>query len=706
MLEQNNAPVSENVSKKIPFLLRWPVISVIYLFFGFIFIVPLGLMIARLVCNKKHPEWKTTPKQRTRAALIAVGIFVGLILIAVFLPSSPSEEPESSAATSGTTAATTAATTTTASTTAASTTTASSTTALATTAPKTTAASTSVTVQEYTINNKTMRQLKRKLSRNDIDGANDILSPMDSEEKLLYLPTVEEVFLEIVEEQNLYLNDPATKDLATEYFALIPAEDSIMELYLELDIRKSDLEISRSLYPTYTGSLQSLNHVEYKEVYVASRVESSKHFEIGGVSLNEKYTDAYYITEVDYLLGEAFSGDDWEAIIVSSTPLEKGVLRAYMMQSGTYGIVTYDGFEKDLAKYYIVSENEIEEFRSYESYKDTVESLEREINSIGVAMSDLLISGDKQKAITYLSQDTAADPKPGSGETLETAPFNYEGEWGDDVSQRCYMNIACEDNVYIGEIQWASSADFNTIWTFNAIYDSSKGGLVYQNGICKNYIYDESGNEETETVYTDGYGLIYEKNGHLYWVDQKEYVGDDCEFTLIQRQPSFLTESSGQQRTLLAVEMIQLTARDIMQSCGDLFGVDYTAEGGYSGTMLYHFKDTPDYYLCIEPNDWDVPELKGYESIAAIIVVDDGIIAEGLRADMTAKELRNVPGWQFTEDKYYDEMENCVIYSCDLTKDCETIVEQKVISVSFQWYGDHDADAPADDVFVGCYEKE
>lgn len=110
--------------------------------------------------------------------------------------------------------------------------------------------------------------------------------------------------------------------------------------------------------------------------------------------------------------------------------------------------------------------------------------------------------------------------------------FDFNGGWSDSTSQRCYMEITCQNDIYYDiDIDWSSSASDHTHWDFLAEYDEEQGCLVYQGGSCIEQHFPDDGSDVQETVvYTDGEGRLYPKDGKLYWEDLKEGAGDRCVF--------------------------------------------------------------------------------------------------------------------------------------------------------------------------------
>ena len=107
----------------------------------------------------------------------------------------------------------------------------------------------------------------------------------------------------------------------------------------------------------------------------------------------------------------------------------------------------------------------------------------------------------------------------------------YAGTWWDEYSQRCYMEIRCDDGInYSIDINWGSSAWENTHWSFYGTYDEVDGGIHYYGSRIEE-VYSEGGEVQETYSYTDGEGLIWlGDDGMLYWEDYTEQQGEDCVF--------------------------------------------------------------------------------------------------------------------------------------------------------------------------------
>lgn len=114
--------------------------------------------------------------------------------------------------------------------------------------------------------------------------------------------------------------------------------------------------------------------------------------------------------------------------------------------------------------------------------------------------------------------------------TIEDHSAEFVGDWYDTYSQRCGMSIDSDGVNYYIEIDWGSSAQDNTHWSFAGTYDSDINGIIYR-GSCVEEHYLDSGAIQKTTIYTDGIGTIYRgDDGILYWEDDEEHVGDICSF--------------------------------------------------------------------------------------------------------------------------------------------------------------------------------
>ena len=340
------------------------------------------------------------------------------------------------------------------------------------------------------------------------------MSNLSKKEKALYLPAIEKGFINFINDKELYWDDEKTKSFAVKFNGIINSKSSIMSNYLSLLNTHSELCTKLDDYPEYTGKIRDIKNISSFTGYVASRVKSSSHIEIGGYSLNDKYTDAYYVTGYDNLYNNYVPNPDYfEGIVISETPLEKGLTDFCVEKIGTYTIVTDDGFEKTLDSYRIVKQQEIDEYNGDDILKR--ELLLAFISDVESSMASLLTNG-KSKDIPNIR---GSEPN-----------FNYSGYWSDKVSQMCFMNITDENGLYFISIVLGSNIHAQLLLDFIGYYDSDEQCIKYRNGICKSRTSDQLGNLSEEILYKNGKGRIYAKNSNLYWEDSIENRGKDCIF--------------------------------------------------------------------------------------------------------------------------------------------------------------------------------
>lgn len=133
----------------------------------------------------------------------------------------------------------------------------------------------------------------------------------------------------------------------------------------------------------------------------------------------------------------------------------------------------------------------------------------------------------------FIDEDTKEITEENKSETKsdKTEIHNeFAGTWWDIHSQRCNMNIELSGDVYYIDINWSSSANENTHWSFTGSYDNTKGGILYSGSKTDTY-YTEQGYKHENIVYSDGKGLIrIDNSGALYWDDYKEQAGKNCCF--------------------------------------------------------------------------------------------------------------------------------------------------------------------------------
>ena len=79
-------------------------------------------------------------------------------------------------------------------------------------------------------------------------------------------------------------------------------------------------------------------------------------------------------------------------------------------------------------------------------------------------------------------------------------------------------------------VTWSASAAIHSEWTFSGEFDGRQV-LNYNDCTMTTYEYDEDGNENVITDYTDGTGYIHISEGGIDWQDDQDNVAEDTVFT-------------------------------------------------------------------------------------------------------------------------------------------------------------------------------
>ncbi len=88
---------------------------------------------------------------------------------------------------------------------------------------------------------------------------------------------------------------------------------------------------------------------------------------------------------------------------------------------------------------------------------------------------------------------------------------DFFGLWMDSVSQRAAMTIFKTEkgDGYEIYISWAGSSSDASEWTMNAVFDSDKNILKYDDCLNKEVTYDENGNNiDEKIIYKQGKGYF------------------------------------------------------------------------------------------------------------------------------------------------------------------------------------------------------
>lgn len=142
--------------------------------------------------------------------------------------------------------------------------------------------------------------------------------------------------------------------------------------------------------------------------------------------------------------------------------------------------------------------------------------------------------GGKERCWRPLNSRYALTAAPGFA--LADAPASLDaaalqGAWDDRISGRCHMSIThtSGDEVKV-QVNWASGAAVDSVWTFSGRWDKAQQQLTYTDGLLVRRE-SQSGGKTTETVqWSEGTGTLRHEGGALYWHDGKEQVCKECIF--------------------------------------------------------------------------------------------------------------------------------------------------------------------------------
>ena len=113
--------------------------------------------------------------------------------------------------------------------------------------------------------------------------------------------------------------------------------------------------------------------------------------------------------------------------------------------------------------------------------------------------------------------------------------MNYVGFYVCDRAN-IFIEATDSENGASALVTWGSSASENSTWTMTGTFDAEEGRFEYHDCVRTDYVYQESGDVESQAdVYTGGHGFMFFKDGEngvttLTWQDDQEHVADDMVF--------------------------------------------------------------------------------------------------------------------------------------------------------------------------------
>ena len=308
--------------------------------------------------------------------------------------------------------------------------------------------------------------------------------------------------------ENLLINFESLK-VNSELITLIQSLLQDLKMY---ESEKSELKSVTSIIPS--GS-----ECEILNVYVTQRVRNSSF-------IGEEYTDNYVAYPYTYLFNKPYPDYDADAVILySKQPLNEGVGTFYCTRSGTYQTQNSKGFEVNNLKYDVYSTAEWDKYYEKNAIDAQISELDECIDAIYENFSKL--SGNNAEVAKNI---------------LKESLLSRGGNWHDEnhnITMWISSYIPGNYEVYIYQqlTELENPNEVKLMWTIeNAHYDGEIGALVYSKSLCEKEelapYYPGHPREYTiETLYTDGNGKIFIKDGVVYWEDTKEKDSVEYKFT-------------------------------------------------------------------------------------------------------------------------------------------------------------------------------
>lgn len=357
------------------------------------------------------------------------------------------------------------------------------------------------------------KKIDKAYKKQDYEKLADLYDDGDAAEKAYISSQAIEHFSGIINGYT-YIDISDIEKLKSDYEQLTSsgANNEWLEVFSYALNQLIELYEERAKLPlAYSGPIPDNCVPTYLDVYVSVRIGDSQN---AGEYLD--YYGAY--VKYDYLYGDYYPDYDSEMIIIKSTErLSEGINHINAVEYGTYDTVSR-GFEETHRLFITYTDEQWQEF--YDSQE--VSNRRKTIN-------------DTIDTIEGFALQTLAENKVAAAEAVIDNALNayyktlYAGSWAEAYSE-CYIYIESEADGFLVSITFSDpDAAYQICWDLNCKYDSDKNGLVYKNGHC--YIEYYSPSLPTEELYSDGSGLIYLKNGNLYWDDYKEDKGKNCTFS-------------------------------------------------------------------------------------------------------------------------------------------------------------------------------
>ena len=134
-------------------------------------------------------------------------------------------------------------------------------------------------------------------------------------------------------------------------------------------------------------------------------------------------------------------------------------------------------------------------------------------------------------ALAACASKQAEEAEGSQEEDGQNPVMNFVGPYSSD---RASMLVEAEGMTDAKiTVSWASSASESSEWTMSGAFDADALTVSYDNCVRTDYVYNESGEVDSETVvYDNGTGtILFAEDGAITWIDDQDHVADGMTFT-------------------------------------------------------------------------------------------------------------------------------------------------------------------------------
>lgn len=147
------------------------------------------------------------------------------------------------------------------------------------------------------------------------------------------------------------------------------------------------LERKEASEKLYSGSIKSESSLIYLDVYVDYRIGNSNFVEIAGYAVTDQYLDEYKICSYEYGYWGERPTSDWEAVLASSSSIQRGILQSWAISTQTKSYTDGLGFKKSYMVYRLVSQQEVDAFYAA---MEQQEEAQRQLKNLWTAFQKIL----------------------------------------------------------------------------------------------------------------------------------------------------------------------------------------------------------------------------------------------------------------------------------------------------------------------------